>query len=170
MPVETAFITIVQRGQGLLAGNAGLQAPRFAALDEFGGVGGQIDGQTRLTVGQNVGLAHQDHRLHLGAGHPQVQKRLMRQSLGGGVITEVLGDPAGHLGDRSGRLSHRAFEPSRRRFDEGFDGIEITFHQRAGMLRAESMFGLNMRRALRRDHRQDVLVDRQPQQQRVRQR
>lgn len=123
IPVEATLIAIVQGGQGLLASDAGRQAPGVAALDEFGGVRGEIDSQIRLIRGQDVGLAHQDHCLHLGAGHPQVQKRLMRQRLGSSVIAEVLSDPAGHLGDGACRLGDRALEPAGRGLDQGFDGV-----------------------------------------------
>ncbi|SKS04993.1 Uncharacterised protein [Mycobacteroides abscessus subsp. abscessus] len=41
-----------------------------------------------------------------------MQKRLMRQRLSGGLISEILSDPAGHFRDGARRFGDCAFEPT----------------------------------------------------------
>ncbi|SHV90127.1 Uncharacterised protein [Mycobacteroides abscessus subsp. abscessus] len=62
VPVKAPLVVIVQRGEGLLAGDAGRQPPCVAAVDELGGIGYEVDGQAGVAARENVRLPHQDHR------------------------------------------------------------------------------------------------------------
>lgn len=72
VPMKAALVVIVQRGKGLLAGDAGRQPPCVVAFDEVGGIGHEVDGQAGVAARENVRLPHQDHRTQLGASRPQM--------------------------------------------------------------------------------------------------
>ena len=128
-------------------------------LDELGRARGQVDREVGVFADDNVGAAHQDHRVQGWFGCAEVVGSSDREPRRGDVVAAVLGDPAAHFGDSAGGTANVVTQRGRGYWYELFDGDQVAINEVAGVGGAEDMFGLDMGGPLRREHVDDVGAD-----------